>query len=105
MVTRGEEPLPKYAAVSLETPVVTYTLNLGEGTSLEEAGQVVLEEFPPGARFEVIDDAQASCTIASIKSQPVQRALGETSQGNWVPIAAFGTSRCNGNTSQSRQRD
>ena len=92
MVQRGNESYPKYASVQLDTPVVAYSINLPAGTSLDEAKLTVLDEFPPGARFDILDQDQTTCLIASIKSPPAQRALQAGGWGNSVPIAAFGTS-------------
>lgn len=91
-VDRESSELPMYAGVSLETPVVSYSINLPDGTSLEEAQRVVLGEFPTGAKFGTVDDDEDVCLIASIRSPVVQRTMREAGWGNWVPAAVFGTS-------------
>jgi hypothetical protein len=91
MVKRDGESLPKYAGVSVETPVVVYIINLPNGTTLADARRIVLAEFPRGAEFDVEDKDEPACLIASIKSPPVQRGLRRHGYGNWVPIVAFGT--------------
>ena len=92
LLQREGSSVPKYAAVSLETPVVMYTLNLADGTSLDDAKNLVLDEFPPGARFGVVEDDEATCLIATIKSPPVQRAMNKHRWRGMVPMAAFETS-------------
>ena len=84
--------VPKYGGVSLDETVVLYTINLPKGTDLDEAKQIVLSEFPAGATYDVIDDAEATCLIASINSAPVSKALRQHGWEDSVPIAAFGTS-------------
>lgn len=78
MVTTYEsDAWPKYGGVMLDTPVVSYTINLPKGTNLAEAKRVALAEFPPGARFGRFDDGEKACLLASIRSAPVKQSLAE----------------------------
>lgn len=91
MVQLNGEALPKYAGVSLGNIVVEYTMNMPGGTSITEAKKMVLNEFPKGARFDISDDDQAACLIASIDSPPAEKSMKQHGWGKWVPVVAFGT--------------
>ena len=56
--TEESDTQPKYAAVELDTPVVSYIVNLPRGTSLAEAEASALAEFPPVATFGHWDKAK-----------------------------------------------
>ena len=80
---------PKYAAVSgeLGERILSYEIYFEEGTSLETAKRIVLQEFPPGAKFDVEDDEEARCLILDIRSEPVEAVMD-----GYRPIVGFFTS-------------
>ena len=79
---------PKYAAVSGEPGerLLSYEIYFEDGTSLEAAKRIVLQEFPPGAKFGVEDDEETRCLILEIRSKPVEAVMD-----GYRPIVRFFT--------------
>lgn len=77
---------PKYAAVSGESGerILSYEIYFEDGTSLETAKRMVLQEFPAGAKFGVEDKDEAHCLIVDIISAPVERVMD-----GYRPIVGF----------------
>lgn len=66
---------------------MSYGIYFPEGTNLELAKRIALQEFPKGAKYGVQDKGEAHCLIAEVRSPPVERALGL----GYRPIVAFFT--------------
>jgi hypothetical protein len=86
MVDGGQ---PKYAAVSGAPGerIISYGVNFPEGTNLALAKQVILQEFPKGAKFGTQDSGEARCLILEVRSPQVERVLGD----GYRPIVGFFT--------------
>lgn len=77
---------PKYAAVSGDPGerILSYEIYFEDGTPLEMAKRIVLQEFPVGAKFGVEDDDEPHCLILEIRSAPVERFMD-----GYRPIVGF----------------
>ncbi|WP_221767393.1 DUF2510 domain-containing protein [Nocardioides sp. LS1] len=91
VTTEESDSQPEYAGVDLVTPVVSYIVNLPSGTSLAEAEATALAEFPPGATFGHWDKGEAACSIATIRSPPVEQVMRSHGWEDWVPGVVFST--------------
>lgn len=80
---------PKYAAVSGEPGerILSYEIYFEDGTPLALAKRIVLQEFPPGAKFGVEDADEAQCLIMDVRSKPVEAVMD-----GYRPIVGFFTS-------------
>lgn len=54
-----------------------YDLDFGDGTTLEEAKDRILEEFPPGAAFDLTDSDDPRCLIMRIRSTEVEQQISD----------------------------
>lgn len=86
-LVRGGQP--KYASVNGEPGerIMSYGIYFPEGTNLALAKRIALQEFPRGAKYGVLDNDEAHCLIAEVRSPPVERALGL----GYRPIVGFFT--------------
>lgn len=90
MVERDGNTHPMYAAVLLGTPVLSYLVNLPEGTDLDEAKRIALAEFPPGAKFGA-EEKEPRCLLTTVRSRPVQAVMRKHGYGGFVPLVVFFT--------------
>lgn len=82
----GEQP--RYAAVSggAGERIYSYTLSFPEGTNLDEAKRQVLQEFPAGAKFGIVDEDEPRCLIFDVRSPEVEAVMD-----GFRPAVAFFT--------------
>lgn len=86
---------PKYAAVSGAPgeQILSYGINFPEGTSLDLAKRIVLQEFPVGAIYGVLDRDEEHCLIAEVRSPQVASLME-----GYRPIVGFFTDSPYGET-------
>jgi hypothetical protein len=77
---------PKYAAVSGDPGerILSYEIYFEDGTSLETAKRIVLQEFPAEAKFGVEDNDEVHCLIVDVRSASVERVME-----GYRPIVGF----------------
>lgn len=73
----------QYFAVFPDPRVTFYSRGFPEGTPLDLAKRLVLDDFPRDARITVVDDDEAACEIVLIESKTVKRVVDS------LAIAAF----------------
>ena len=66
----------KYVGVRADDRVTFYSRTFPDGTSLEDAKRLVLQDFPEQASISVEDTDEPSCVIVLIDSKKVRRVTG-----------------------------